>query len=67
MAFVAARTKGPALGPKRMIDGRRFDQPRPCGHGEQQEGQAVRPPGNCDSDARIRLDERVEIAAKAFD
>ena len=53
---------GAAFGAERMIDGRRFDLAGPRLGGEEQQGEAVGTARNRDADARVGLDERVEVA-----
>jgi hypothetical protein len=56
-----------AFGPQPMIDCRSFDAVWPCGRCQQQQGKAVRTAGDCNADALIRRDQRVEITREAFD
>ena len=50
-----------------MIDSRRFDLSGARRGGEQQQGKAVGSARYGDADARIRRDQRVEIAGEALD
>jgi hypothetical protein len=49
-----------------MIDGGGLNLPGPCGGGEQQEREAVRPTRNGNADATAGWDQRVELFGKSF-
>ena len=49
-----------------MIDGRRFDLAGAGRGSEQKEREAVRTAGDCNADARVRRNQRVEIVSKTL-